>query len=614
MTSIKRILSALLLMLSLSLCGCGWSEGPFTPGTGSPERVEEPPAQLIIPDSDDLGRGSVHYNDIEYSYPDTDALTSGLSAVADAIRAGEQSFEEMLGMIEALEPVYTDFLSAYSYLTVKVSQDSAAEPFISDYERLCEIYPTVSDLIEDMTVAAALSEHKVLFESEYFGEGFLDEYAEGEKYTDAAVGLLTEEARLEAEFTALSTATVIIEYNGVRDSVDNILAQYAERYGDASSKYSAARSRCLELYYAAVEERTAEILVELIKVRRLIANELGYASYTEYAYEQMGHGYTPEQMDLLTKDIATYALPMYQRLYYQAFKSFYARYTPPLTDIAAMLNRLGTVYAEMDEELSAAYSYMLHYGLFDVSASSENRRDGAFTVYLHGNESPFIFLTAERSPDDYRVLAHEFGHFADMLSTNGSRASLDVEEIASTGLELLTVMRLKDILAQDEYKYLYYTSIEDMLTALVMQSLYARFEHYAYALDYEDITEDNLSRLVARAAEDMGLSSEYYSDLSAVTVDHIILYPHYVQSYVTSSAVALDIYFMELSEAGSGLSAYSRLLDCAEEAEGFSAALEIAGLASPFDKDNTKSLIDKIYFSITGAHYYKERSQGANSA
>ena len=74
---------------------------------------------------------------------------------------------------------------------LEISKDSAAEPYVSDYEQLCEIYPTVSDLIEDMTVAAARSEHKELFETEYFGEGYLDEYAEGEKYSDAAVALLT---------------------------------------------------------------------------------------------------------------------------------------------------------------------------------------------------------------------------------------------------------------------------------------------------------------------------------------------------------------------------------------------------------------------------------------
>ena len=34
---------------------------------------------------------------------------------------------------------------------LEISKDSAAEPYVSDYEQLCEIYPTVSDLIEDMT-------------------------------------------------------------------------------------------------------------------------------------------------------------------------------------------------------------------------------------------------------------------------------------------------------------------------------------------------------------------------------------------------------------------------------------------------------------------------------
>ena len=610
----KRIFTILVLVLSVSLVSCGFTEGPLTPDQDNQQRPTEPPAQLIIPESDDLGRGTVHYEDIEYFYPDVAALTEGLSAVTDSIDAGEIPFEELIAMIEALEPLYTDFLSAYSYLTVEVSKNSAAEPYVSDYERICEIYPTVSDLIEDMTVAAALSEHKERFEAEYFGAGYLDDYADGEQYTAAAVALLTEEARLEAEYASLSTATVTIQYNGSSGSVDSILAEYAALYGDGSSKYSSVKSKCMELYYTAVEKRAAEILVDLIKVRRLIADELGYDSYTEYAYGQLGHDYTPEQMDLLSRDVATYALPMYQILYHQAFKNFYSKYNAPLTDIPTMLNRLGEIYADMDEDLSVAYSYMLHFGLFDVATADTNRREGAFTVYLHANASPFIFMTAERSPDDYRVLAHEFGHFSDMMSTGGSRGSLDVEEIASTGLELLTLTRLEAALSQDEYKYLYYSGIDDILVTLVIQSLYSRFEHHAYELHYEEITEERLSELVALSAEEMGLSGEYYADLSAVMVDHIVLYPHYVQSYVTSSAVALDIYFSELAAEGAGLSAYSKLLECAEDADSFSEALEIAGLNSPFAKNNTKALMDKIYFSITGAHYYKEYTDYKSAA
>ncbi len=599
-----------------ALFSCDGVQGGTTPGegTGDTDPQDKVVAELIIPDSDDLGRGTAHYSELEYSYPDTEALITGLTAVTDAIENQGEDFESLLGMIEALEPVYADFLTAYSYLSIETAKDSAASPYAEDYLRICEIYPTVIDLIEEMSVAAATSAHAQRFEDEYFGEGFIEEYGGGERYTDAATALLTEEARLEAEYNGLSTATVTVEYDGRTGSVDEILAEYARLYGDVSAKYVTAKKKCAQLYEEAVTKRSAELLVELIKVRRLIADELGYESYTEYAYEQFGHSYSEEEMDRLTKDIADHAVPIYQKLYHVAFKNFFAKYDAREQDTAYMLNTLCEVYGQIDESLAKAYNYMLHFGLFDVSEASENRRDGAFTVYLHGNASPFVFVTAEGCADDYRTIAHEFGHFADMLNTEGSRKSLDVEEIASVGLELLTLLKMESRLEQSEYKYLLYSGMEDMLVTLIIQGLYTRFEHYAYELSYNEISEQRLSELVAKAADEMGLNSDYYCDVSAVIIPHVILYPFYVQSYLTSTAVSLDIYFAEQSEAGAGMSAYKAILSGAEGADSLEDALSEAGLRSPFESEGIRLLMDKIYFSITGSHYYKNDTGGENAA
>ena len=560
MNRIRRILllTAILAILTL-LCGCndGHTDGP----TGDPP---SDPAQLIIPDSDDLGRGTVAYGTLEYAYPDTEGLLSGLSEVKEAIEKNEKDFSSLLEMIRALEPAYTDFLTAYSYLSIENAKDSAEERYSADYARILEEYPSVLDKVEEMSVAAAASPHAEQFETEYFGDGFIERYKDGERYTDAVTALLTEEATLEAE------------------------------------------------YATSAEESRAELLVRLIRVRRLIADEMGYTDYSEYAYEQLGHGYSAEQMLRLTESVKELALPVYQRLHHHTFKNFFAKYGESELSHVDMMNTLGEVYSEMDAELSKAYSYMLHYGLFDVGGACDSRRDGAFTVYLHGNASPFIFMTAVVDDSDYATLAHEFGHFNDMLENDGSRGSLDLEETASVGLELLTVMRMKEHLPTNEYKHLYYASIRNALVTLIIQSAYARFEHYAYSLSYHEITEERLTELLIQTASEMGLNADYYSSLSAVDIPHIMLYPFYVQSYVVSTVTALSICFKEAETPGAGVSAYNALLK-KQEGEPLTEQLFEVGLTSPFSADTVKDICDKVYFSITGAHYFKNDGGGSGA-
>ena len=606
MMNIKSVLSFLIaLLLCASLIACGDASDP-APSEGDNTPKNEETVKLVIPESEDFGRGTVHYSELEYSYPDTERLLDGLRSVTEAIKAGEQSFEALIGMIRELEEDYTHFLTSYSYLTVENAKDSASELYSSDYARIREEYPLVSDLVEEMSVAAAASDHAERFEQEYFGEGFIEKYGDGERYTDAVTALLTKEAQLEAEFSGLSTESVEITYEGKTATAAELIDRYAKKYGDASSKYKKAKEDCERLYSIEVQARTDGLLVELIKVRRLIADELGYESYTEYAYELQGHDYSPESAFKLTADIASYAVPVYQKLYHTVLNNYYAKHEAPKIYTSKMINSLGEIYGAIDGDYGDIFNYMLHFGLFDVEREKTNRESGAFTTYLVGNASPFVFMSAEGLIGDYMTLAHEFGHFRDMFINGEESRSLDLEETASQGLELLTLKALEGRIGESEHKYLYYSEMENMLLMLIFQSFYARFEHYAYALPYEEITKERLTELVIRSAGEMKLNPEYYCELSSVTIPHLLLYPLYVQSYLTSGIVALEIFFAECDKEGAGFTAYDALLAVGDA--DFESRLFSAELGSPFDERSIKLVIDRVYFSITGSHYYKDNS------
>jgi hypothetical protein len=98
-------------------------------------------------------------------------------------------------------------------------------------------------------------------------------------------------------------------------------------------------------------------------VRKLIAGELGYSSYQEYAYEVMGHEYTPEQMEEFLDDTVQYVVPIYNQLYNEFLALYFALSSPGTLTFDGLLNNSYYIFKDLDPELYDIYCYMLQYSL-----------------------------------------------------------------------------------------------------------------------------------------------------------------------------------------------------------------------------------------------------------
>lgn len=627
-------LIALLLVLSLVL-GFSACSKPDKNGNGSTEQTPDNGATdnggsintgltVFVPEYKDYGRGTVDFDKLIYSRPNMQSLIDGFGAVTFEIEANETSVEEQIARIRELEAPLSNVKTMYALSQIYNNSDSSVEYWQTEYGYISTNYPKLSQIVEDLLVACARSEHRETFENDYFGYS-LEEYVDGGIYSDEVVALMEEEASLESAYTSISTANVQITYKGVDSNVnwtgttDEVIAKAREyfKYDDASYE------RCLLVIDALYEKARLEIekplLIELIKVRKLISDELGYDSYSVLAYDGMGYDYSPEEMLSVLGDIGRYAAPVASDLEYTVFQSYFATNVQPRVNTIAVINTLYEVYDKLGGDYKDAYSYMLQHKLYDVKAGSANRYDGAFTTYIDDNASPYIFMTASGFIRDYTTLAHEFGHFLDGYVNYGVDASLSVSEISSQALELLTLTKLRNNIPARNYSYLeYYTMFSYLNSVLLTQSFYAAFEHMAYALDYENITEDRLEKIVEEAfslvfGDEMSIDG----DLSYVTIAHTFLYPFYVESYVTAGIVSLDVFFKEhriTGNAGDGFAIYGALIDRGDEELSFLEQLDAAGLDSPFSYGKVKEISDNIYYLIVGKHYYKTSDNAIDAA
>ena len=607
------LLVSMLVAASLSLTACSQ---PEPPGVDEPPTADGAPEKSIIkPQIKDYGRNTVSFDRIEYQRPNAEALISDFSSVTDVITKNQIPYGDQLGAIESLEEGYTDFRTMYSYSNIRMSEDSSDVFWCNEYDYISGYVPSFSGTIEKLYVAAAQSEHAEKFEDDYFGEGLIEEYADGGIYTEELIELMEEETELENKYSSLSSANVVITYKNMTNSLDGLMEFYAETYGEDTLTYSIALEECTVLYNERVSEITGELLVDLLKVRRRIADVLGYESYADFAYENIYHDYTSAQMLEFVRDVKEYIVPVYYTVsYYVLWPYFGQNEECTELDSVDLINTLYYAYNDMGAELGDIYSYMLQFGLYDVDMRGENRFDGSFCTYLEGFEAPYVFLSADGSCEDYMTLAHEFGHFADSYINYGAPTSLDLSEVSSQALEYLTLMEIKDDLSEEDYKFLLYSQISSSFEVLLFQSFYALFEHYAYEIPHDAISEQTLVNAMKRAAEDMGMSRDYFDSLDHVLIPHILLYPFYVQSYPVSASVALEIYYTEKESEGAGLDAYLELINRTGADATFEESLKSAGLTSPFSENYLKRLANAIHYDILGSHFYKEDKNQNNAA
>ena len=589
------------------------SNAPESPEAEGPETDSSYHDKIKIPEYKDYGRSTVNFTDITYERPNYAAAINLFRQVISDIEQNQLSYEEQLAKITELEDDYNTVLTMYSLANIYNSKDSSVKFWNDEYAAVTSGYPAFAEVIEDLFVAAANSPHAENFEKDYFGDGLIEEYKDGGKFTDAMIEFWAKEEALEAEYSSLSTDSFEITYNGATDTVDNLLKFYSDKYGEGSREYLSHSSMIISNYQKKLKDAQLRIFIELIKVRKSIANELGNDSYLDYGYEALARDYSSEEASKFLDDIAEYIVPVYQLLSFSVFIPYFypgGLDKSPIEATQLPLDKLVNdgyeLMGEIDAKLGDIYGYMLQHGLYDIELYENNRRGGAFTTYLENYNAPFVFISAGGDISDYSTLFHEFGHFADAYINNNSDISIDQKEISSQALEFLTLLRMDGKLSAKDQLYLKYSMFWNALETLIIQGFYAKAEELIYSLDYDDITESNINAQVKKAAEKFELNSKSIDISTLLGVQHLFIYPFYVQSYAVSIAPALEIYFMEAEKSGAGLEAYLKLIDRNDENLTLVESVTASGITSPFKKDYLRDLANKIYKSILGKNYYED--------
>lgn len=485
----------------------------------------------------------VSFDQLRYLRPDVDSLISHVDQLVTLLDSGADC-AAILDAFEKINQLYVGFYTMDTLANICYTRNLNNSYYDSKYNWCEEQAPVVEQALERCFVAMAGSALRSELEVQYFGEGFFLSYDENQLYSDSrVVALMQEEAALQTQYMALQS-DMTITWNGEERLVEEVLADPALSYNN----YLLA----LDAYYDKYNPQCAEIFIELIRVRKELAQVLEYDSYADFAYlYYYERDYTPAQAADYIAEIATQLVPVYEGIYWNGDTG-----DADMDEVMALLE--GTC-ARFGGAVQEAFDFMQTYALYDLSSSS-SKMPGSYTTYLDAYEMPYLFVTPTGSMDDFLTLTHEFGHFLDAYVNCNTTTAVDCAEIFSQGLEFLA-LDVADLNIR-QHRRLREAKLYDSLQVFISQACYSEFERRAYALPEAQLTVEGLNALFLECCEQFASAypgAENYIAPGWVDVQHFFIAPYYMISYCLSNDVALQIYQRQ-TESGDGLALYMELM------------------------------------------------------
>lgn len=570
------LLLAVLMLLSL-LSGCSAWELPFTTDGGElPQRMNYQGSAPV---------DMVPFSKMEYARPDGDAIVQRMDDLIAALRTRTNDDADVDASYNDLDAIYADqftFLTMQTLATIRSDIDQTDKRWLEEI-RFCDALSIeLQQKQEELMYACAASRQRDALE-EYLGEGTFDGYDGDYTYPETLVRLQRRESELESQYYE-AYADLSLTYNGKSYTANEFLdAAYAD-------EIDLEPADAVDYYYHMANAELAPIFVELVKVRHAIAEEYGYDSYIEYAYDSNGRDYTPgdvaEYMDAIVKEL----VPLYRHavdtgIYDAANDTPSLKPRRSLELVEAAANAMGGYPQE-------SMTFMLAYDLCDVDASPK-KYNGSYEMYLEDYESPFVLVNSAGCGEDVLTIAHEFGHFTDDFVNYGVGKSTDINEVISQGMEYLTLFYLPDADLAGELTDF---KLMDALRLYIEQGSYNAFEERVYALDDGEITVGNINEISLEVSEEFGLTGgwndAYYAE-SWVEISHFYEQPFYVISYCVSDSAAFQLYEMEADTGGLGVDTLQDYIDTATEEDFLDLAAD-CGFTDPISAETIRGIAETI--------------------
>jgi M3 family oligoendopeptidase len=355
----------------------------------------------------------------------------------------------------------------------------------------------------------------------------------------------------------------------------------------------------------ASQDELENVFDELLDARFQMAENLGFDSYIELRYLEMGRfDWNAEDAQRVRHAVEQHIVPIVAELQraqaqhhgterlHPADSGLRRERTPQLgVEIEGQLDAAKQVFDALGDSFGTPFRTLVGEGLVDLAARP-GKSTGAFCTSFPFERVPFICCNSVGTPDDVRTLVHEFGHALqgwrsrDIDPVDLRWPTLEACEIHSMSLELLAQDHLAPFFASDEDLEIYAReSHGQAIEFMPYMAAIDEFQHRVY-----DERLDRAGRAAAwrdvadryQPAVDWD-ANEWYGGARWILQNHLFGAPFYYLDYGLAQLVAWQLWLDSLEDRDSAIERYLKL--CSEGGtKPFRQLVLEAGLKDPFDE------------------------------
>ncbi len=498
-------------------------------------------------------RDNVDFSDLEYEHYDLENLERYTDPIYELAEEG--------GSTEDFKEAYYDLLNELMYLTtLKALTDYQAYSNASDWEVQDEslymdevYYDAINEYQEALHVLAGSRYQRIM--RDFFSRDIIAYYEEHGATSEEERDKYLEEQQLQQDYRAIMS----------------------ESQPDL--------------------DEAAEIFVELVELRNEVAEEAGYDSYAEYAYQNIySRNYTPEDIESVWKGVKKYFVPLVREYAYDVLDGTQQIYEADLDcSPEHILDTMDEVLPQLSEEVYYAFEYMRDHGLYDIELSRDKVPVG-YTTSLYEFNVPFIFISPYDDFYDFGTLYHEFGHYVNFFYSEKNFlygfSDYDLSELQSQGMEVLFTFFYDELFGEKLGDLMRDYSLLNMVLSVVDGALYDEFQQRVYT--EEDLTAERVGEIYKELLMEYGYRVNSSTATNWLYVNHNFENPFYYISYCVSALGALELYSICRDDWDEGLDMYLTVsaMDTSEWC--YDEALEEAGFQDIFDSSSYKAIAQSL--------------------
>ncbi len=559
------------------------------------------------------------FHELPYQRPDVEAIRAEYVAWTEKLEAASD-YPAAREAYLALDGILIRFSGVITIAQIRNTMDTRDAFYTAEMEFLNAEGARFSPLQKRASEAVLKSPFRAEFEAEY-GEYGLKKLELQIKTQDEAI---VEDLIAESELCEAYKDTVA-------GCQTDFMGESVNFYGLLKSMENpdrAVRRAALEVWaglYEGVSAQLDEFYGKLIAVRLRMAEKLGFASYTELAYANMGRtdytaadaaAFRAQVLEVIVPAVARYRQAQAARIgvdklrYYDESYMFPDGNADPVGSEADLIEAARTMYRAMSKETGEFFDFMIEHDLFDLG-TRPGKHLGGYCTALFDVKAPFIFSNFNGTAADFGVLTHEAGHaFAAYTASREQPLSdyyfttAEAAEIHSMTMEHFAYPWMELFFGKENVRKAKFTHLSEALMSIPYLVAVDEFQCRIY--EKPDMTAAE-RRTVWRGIEKAYMPWRDYDGLAFLEEggfwmqkQHIFLNPFYYVDYALAQVSAFELYGRMKESREAAWVDYLALCK-AGGSRSYFGLLSLGKLANPFEAGSVQRAVGHVIAELDGA-------------